>query len=155
MKDLRGAAGADVDRPIEACFAMLLDVAAYPDWYPQVVRAVEILESGPDAVATRARAELHVAQGPLVKDFDLVLAVRASAPEAVTLTRIAAGGGEEFEVAWRLDERDRTRISLELRASLPVPRLLPLGDIGNAIAAGFVDAAVARLGSEPPAQPLR
>jgi hypothetical protein len=62
------------------------------------------------------------------------------------LTRIPhdAGDEERFEVAWAFAER---RIQLELNATLPVPRLIPLGGIGNAVAEGFVAAAVRRLGA--------
>jgi hypothetical protein len=145
VKQLDGTAEADVARDIEDCFAMLVDFAAYPGWYPEVVQAVEIVESDGDGLASRARTKLHVVHGPLVKDFDIVLAIDARSPESVKLARVSGGTGDEqrFEVAWALSEGRPTRIALQLHASLPVPRFVPVGGIGDAIADGFMQAATA------------
>jgi ribosome-associated toxin RatA of RatAB toxin-antitoxin module len=147
MKELRGSASETVERPIEDCFALLADVERYPAWYPEVVRALAIVS--PDAAGHPARAEttLHLAHGPLVRDFHLLLAIRLEHPSYVVLERIPHGSsdGEEFEVSWRLEERGETRIELELNAKLSVPRLVPLGGLADAFAAGFVRAAVQTL----------
>jgi Polyketide cyclase / dehydrase and lipid transport len=150
MKVLHGAASASVSIAIERCLELLVAVERYPDWYPQVVRRVAVVETGADGLARHAEASLHVAHGPLVKDFELLLAVEVEPPGAVTLTRVVragAGAEERFEVRWRLREADGTVIALELEAELPVPRMLPVGGIGDAIAGGFVNAAVATLQS--------
>ena len=45
-------------------------------------------------------------------------------------------------------ERGRAdSIRLDLAANLNVPRFLPLGDVGDSMAAGFVNAATRTLGS--------
>jgi polyketide cyclase/dehydrase/lipid transport protein len=144
VKSLDGTAQGAVAQDIEACFATLVAFADYPSWYPEVVQAVEVLESDAAGVAVRARTKLHVARGPLVQDFDLVMAIDAQRPEIVKLARIP-GDAERFEVTWRLRRQEGTRISLELHAELPVPRFIPLGDIGDSIAEGFMSAALARL----------
>lgn len=144
MKDLSGSANATVHAPLANCLALVEAVDAYPSWYPEVVRSVDVLERNEQGRATRARTKLHLSQGPLSRDFELVMAVDV-AGDLVRLSRIPddAHDGERFEVRWRLEEH---RISLELEASLDVPRLLPIGGIGDSVAKGFVSAAVRALG---------
>jgi hypothetical protein len=124
-------------------------VERYPDWYPEVVRRVAVRERDADGRATRAEAALHVAHGPITRDFELLLAVRAEPSSSVRLQRIAHGAhdDERFEVLWHLRPGASTALSVELRASLAVPRLLPLGGIADAIAGGFASAAAAALDS--------
>ena len=143
MKELHGTAEAEVSASIEECLAMLAAVERYPEWYPDVVRSAAALETGPDGHATRAEASLHVAHGPLVKDFELLLAVRVEPPAKVQLTRIPRGAADEerFQVSWQLSRAGGTLLQLDIQASLAVPRFLPLGGIGDAIATGFVGAA--------------
>jgi polyketide cyclase/dehydrase/lipid transport protein len=130
-----------VGASVEDCVTFLLAVERYPAWHPGVVRSAEIVERGEDGVPTRARAELHIAYGPIVKDFRLNLAVRVPRPGTVALTRIPhdARDPEEFAVKWTVT--DGTRIHLDVDANLSVPRFLPVGGIGDALAQGFVDAA--------------
>ena len=90
------------------------------------------------------RTKLHVSHGPLVKDFDLLLAVSVERPASLTLTRIPHGPSDQeaFAFTWLLEHgAEGTRIDLDLDANLSVPRLVPLGGIGDAIAGGFVRAA--------------
>jgi len=143
MKELRGSAAVAVGASADECFELLVAVEGYPTWYPEVVREVEVVERDPSGGASRARTKLHVSQGPLAKDFDLLMAVSAQRPTRVTLGRIRndARDAEEFEVSWYVDSPAGTLIRLELRANLSVPRLLPVGGIGNSIAQGFVAAA--------------
>jgi len=143
MKELRGAASALVARPLSQCLGLVEAVDEYPLWYPEVVRAVEVLERDAGGMPRRARTRLHVSAGPLTKDFDLLMAVTVEPPATVKLAKV--GGAAKFDVVWRLDERENTRIALELDASLDVPRFLPLGEVGNAVAQGFVAAATAEL----------
>lgn len=143
MKELRGTATALVPAPLERCLALVEAVDRYPDWYPDVVRSVEVLEWGIGGVPSRARTQLHVAVGPLTKDFDLLMAVTVEPPATVKLVKV--GGSAKFDVVWRLQAGESTRLSLELDANLDVPRFLPLRGVGDSIARGFVSAASAEL----------
>lgn len=149
MKQLHGAASTEVNAPIEQCFAMLAAIDLYPSWYPEVVREMDVLETAAGGAATRVRTTLRLSHGPLVKDFTLQLAVRLQSHALVELTRISHGPGdsEEFEVAWRLEDRGHTHIELALNATVAVPRLVPLGSVGDSFAEGFVSAAARRIQS--------
>jgi hypothetical protein len=148
MKELRGTASELVSAPLERCLALVEAVDRYPDWYPEVVRSVEVLERDAAGVPSRARTELHVAVGPVTQDFDLLMAVTVEPPATVKLVKI--GGSARFNVIWRLQAGDGTRLSLELDASLDVPRFLPLGGVGDSVARGFVSAASAELARPAP-----
>ena len=142
MAQLRGTATDVVNAPLTECFAFVQAVDRYPNWHPDVVREVEVLERDADGRPSRVRTKLHVARGPLVKDFDLVMAVIAEPPGSLKLARVADQPSDQtFDVAWRLSEAGSTRLSLDLSANLNVPRFLPLGGIGDSMAAGFVQAA--------------
>ncbi|HEV7175588.1 MAG TPA: hypothetical protein VGN29_08845, partial [Solirubrobacteraceae bacterium] len=96
---------------------------------------------------TRVRAKLHMARGPLVKDFNLVMSVATDGRRSVKLTKVrdADSGPEVFEVTWLVEDTGPTLIRLDLSASLDVPRFLPVGGVGDALAEGFVGAAVKQL----------
>ena len=142
MRELHGTATQLVTASIEECFALLLAVDRYPDWYPETVRDVQVLDRGPEGEPSRVRTNLHVARGPLVKDFDLVMMVDAQAPTTVKLNRVSdIPSDQRFAVEWALRDGERTRIAVDLYASLNVPRFLPLGGVGDALAQGFVQAA--------------
>jgi ribosome-associated toxin RatA of RatAB toxin-antitoxin module len=143
MKELRGTATALVPAPIEECLALVRAVDQYPAWYRDVVRTVQVLERDEGGVPSRARAELHLSIGPLSKDFDLLMAITFAPPGTVKLVK--TGGTAKFDVTWRLNDGDRTRVTLELDANLDAPRLLPLGGIGDSLAQGFISAASAEL----------
>ena len=148
MKELRGAASGVVAAPVEACIQLLEAVERYPDWYREVVEEVEVRERDDQGRATQAQTTLHVSYGPVVRSFRLLLAVVVERPTTVTLTRIPhdRSDQEQFEVVWRLqDEGGNTRISLGLDANLSVPRFVPLGGAGDAMAEGFVAAATKAL----------
>jgi Polyketide cyclase / dehydrase and lipid transport len=147
MKELHGSAATAVAAPVERCIALFEAVDQYPSWYPDVVREVEVLERGEGGRPTRVRTILHVARGPLVKDFHLVLAVASDGAQEVRLTRVrdASSGPELFEATWHAEDGAATRIRLDVTASLDVPRFLPVGGIGDAMAEGFVTAAANRL----------
>jgi ribosome-associated toxin RatA of RatAB toxin-antitoxin module len=149
VKELQGRSSASVAASPERCFELLADLERYPRWYPQVVRAVEVIERSPEGVPTRARAVLHVSYGPLTRDFDLLLAVRLEPPSKVELVRVPHGGAdpERFEVRWQVGGGPRATIDLRLDAALSIPRLLPVGGIGDELANGFVRAAVSEIGS--------
>jgi ribosome-associated toxin RatA of RatAB toxin-antitoxin module len=150
MKALRGTATTFVPTPVEQCFELIEALDDYPAWYPEVVKAGEVLARDGAGRPSQARAKLHVAAGPLVRDFDLLLAVETDPPSLVRLTRIPhdASDPEEFQVTWHLDSQDSgTRIRLELDANLSVPRLVPIGALGDSLAQGFVESAARALRS--------
>lgn len=149
MKSLQGAASVDVPADIERCRSLLAAVEQYPAWYPDVVRAVEVLERRPDGSAAMVAAQLRAPGIPLKNEFALRLAVEV-ADDAVTLTRVAenAGDAERFEVRWQLQpKRGGTQLRVALDAELSVPRLLPVGGLGRAFADGFASAAARELGA--------
>jgi hypothetical protein len=149
MKHLHGAAQAAVDAPIEDCLAFLAALDAYPSWYPDVVRGVEVVEHDNDGLPLKAETKLHVAYGPVSRDLDLLLAVRVQRPGLVQLTHVPRGqsSGTAFDATWRLEDRGETQLDLELDATMPVPRLVPLAGVGDSFAVGFMQAAVGRLES--------
>jgi ribosome-associated toxin RatA of RatAB toxin-antitoxin module len=144
MKELHGSAKAEVAAEPGRCFALLRDVEGYPDWHPETVRRVEVVQRSADGAATRAQAELHLAYGPLSRTFELLLSVDAESAHEVRLARVPheASDPEEFEVVWRVEPGS---VALALRANLSVPRLLPVAGIGDALARDFVHAAAGRL----------
>jgi ribosome-associated toxin RatA of RatAB toxin-antitoxin module len=146
MKELNGSASALVAAPIEDCLALCEAVDRYPVWCPEIVTAVEVLDRAPGGRPTRARTRLHVAHGALARDFDLTMGIVSEAG-TVRLTKVSTGSQQRFDVVWRLSDGARTGIRLDLRASLDVPRFLPLGGVGDALAARFVAAAGRALGS--------
>ncbi len=144
MKQLTGKAQLDVSAPLEACYALLADVEHYGDWHPNVVRDVHVLDRSEDGLAAKAFATLHVALGPLAHDLPVTLAVERRPPQAVVLTRIPnePDDPETFRAHWQLRRAGAvTQVGLDLVADLSLPRMLPLGPIGDAMAAGFVAAA--------------
>ena len=137
-----------VPAPLAQCVALVEAVDGYPVWYPEVVRGVEVLDRDARGVPTRAQTKLHLSVGPVTKDFDLLMAVTVEPPATVKLAKV--GGDAQFDVIWRLTEGENTRIELELKAGLDIPRFLPLGDVGNSAAQGFVAAASAELARRSP-----
>jgi ribosome-associated toxin RatA of RatAB toxin-antitoxin module len=149
VKELNGAASTVVRAPIDRCYALLEAVERYPEWHPEVVRNVEVVERDGDGRPAKARTQLHVARGPLVKDFNLLMNVATTPPESISLTRIAhdPSDHEQFEVRWRLhEEGGATSIRLDVHANLSIPRMVPVGGLGDSMADGFVVAAAKALG---------
>jgi ribosome-associated toxin RatA of RatAB toxin-antitoxin module len=152
MKALGGTAATTVAATPEACFELVAAVDGYPKWYPAVIRSAEVLERDPAGRPSRARALVHVAASGLARDFDLLLDVVFDEGRGVRLTRVPhePSDPERFEVVWRIVAGPATRLELDLAATLNVPRLVPLGAVGDRLAQGFVDAARRALeGSSP------
>ena len=149
MKELTGSARGTTNASSEDCLALLGAVDRYPDWYPDVVKSVDVLERDDQGQPTKVQAKLHVQHGPITRDFDLTMEVKRDPPGAVRLSRVPHHGsdGEKFEVTWRVSGASPTRIAVDLAANLDVPRFLPLGGIGDSIAQGFVSAATRQLSS--------
>ena len=131
------------------CVELAVRVEEYPYWHPEVVRRVVVQERDEDRRAARADATLRVALGPLRNDYPLIIAVSTPRPGEVLLERqpYDASDHETFTVRWRFDGpvEGETQIRIEIDAELDVPRLAPVGGLGNAIASGFVRAACQEL----------
>lgn len=152
MKELSGTAKTSVAATPEQCFELVAAIERYPSWLGDEIRRVEVLRSDSDSRAIQVRTLLHIAVGPLVRDFDLVMDVRYRDHEEVSLTRVAdePSGADRFEVMWHVESGPPTGIAIELTATLEVPRLVPLGGVGDRLAQGFVEAAKGELtGSSP------
>lgn len=156
MKHLRGAASGIVAAPMAQCLELLEAIDGYPGWHPEVVRSIVVLERRDAGSPTKVGATLHAALGPFNKDLELVLAIQFEAPGTVKLTRLAGEVSDEegFQAIWRVHEVAETRIELELElaASLDVPRLVPVGGVGDAMARDFVAAAIRALEPKGPQQ---
>lgn len=143
MKELQGRARAELDVPPDDCFALLAAVERYPDWF-DVISRVEILEDELDGTPGLARAELHVPQSPFGQHFELFVAVQTEAPVAVTLTRVPDGPADQdrLELIWRMEGDGSTWLEFEFDAAASfVPGFFPVGDAGEAIARGAIEAA--------------
>lgn len=147
VKELSGSAAGEVAATGEECMALLAAVERYPQWYPEVVQRVDVLERDPAGQVTRASTTLHVSAGPVTRDFSLVLDVQVQQPDVVRLVRVPHEPGDEehFEVTWRVGGGVRRGLEVALTAVLPVPRFLPVGGIGDSLAQGFVAAAAREL----------
>ncbi len=150
MKELQGNASAEVAASPEECLALLGDLERYPSWYPEVVRRVQLLSPEGDRAPVRARTTLHLGIGPIQRDFNLLMELSSEAGRMIRLARVKdeAADAEELSASWRIEERSpagRTRLSVEVRARLEVPRLLPLRGVGDAVARDFVAAAARAL----------
>jgi len=143
MKELSATASASVGASAERCVSFLAEVGGYPSWYPSVVRSASVLERDDSGVPTLARAEVHLALGPISHDLGLLLAVAVDPTREVRLTREAsdASDGELFSLVWRASGGPPTALQLELSASVGVPRFAPGGARRGAFARGFGDAA--------------
>jgi hypothetical protein len=137
LRYLRGTARGDVAAPSSACVDVLLDVESYKHWYPSVVRSADVRERGPDGVPVHASVVLHIAIGPFSKDLPFELSVTRPGEGRVTLSRLSQHPGDEesFELRWEVSPGS---LSVELDANLAVPRLVPTGGIGDAMAASLV-----------------
>ena len=149
-RTFHGEAAADVAAPLEDSFALLAAVDRYPEWCPDVVRYVQVLERGAGGQPRRVRMMIHVARGTLVKEFQLLLAIAVEPPRSVTLTRVTDHPtNQEFTAVWLLHPDSRTQIALQLDAKLRVPALVPAAGIPDEIANGFVTAASRALAPPP------
>jgi hypothetical protein len=149
MKELTGSASATTLASQAESLALLEAIDAYPSWAGDVVKQAEVLERDGSGLPIRARTRLHVERGPLTRDFDLLFDVKVDPGGTVALNRIPHGGSdkERFDVIWKVAGGQSTRIELQLAANLDVPRFIPLGGVGDAMAADLVSAATRALAS--------
>lgn len=150
-REFRGEAAAEVPAALEDCYRLLAAVDRYPDWCPDVIRGVEILDRGAGGQPTRVRMTIHIARGALQREFGLFLAVDVESPRLVRLTRFTDHAtNQEFNATWQLRPAHSTRMSLQLDAKLRVPWYIRARGAADAIANGFVDAACTALAATPP-----
>jgi ribosome-associated toxin RatA of RatAB toxin-antitoxin module len=149
MKELTGSATGTTQATPEQAFALLEAIDDYPTWHPDVIKEAEVLERDAQGRPTRARTKLHIEHGPITRDFNLRMSVTDDPIRMIKLRRIPnePSDGERFDVTWRVDGGQPTRIRLDLVADLSVPRFVPLGGVGDALAQGMVSAATRALAS--------
>jgi Polyketide cyclase / dehydrase and lipid transport len=150
VKELTGSASAATPAAPAEAMALLEAIERYPTWHPQVVKEAQVLERDADGHPTKARTKLHFEQGPLKRDFNLLMSVAVDPAGTIKLSRIPhePSDPERFDVTWRVDGGNpSTRIRLDLAANLSVPRFVPLGGVGESMAAGLVTAATRALAS--------
>jgi ribosome-associated toxin RatA of RatAB toxin-antitoxin module len=149
MRELTSSATAVAHQPIERCFTHLADIERYPDWYPQTVKRLTVVERDGEGRAQKVDAQLAVAAGPISKTFNVRMQLTTLRPSLVSLERVAddRGDHEALTIKWKLAAAgsDETEIQLEMTAYLDVPRFLPIGQITDEVAHGFVGAAVSSL----------
>ena len=149
MKELSATATGLTTTPIERCYAHLLDVERYPDWYRDGARRVEVLERGADGLPTKIDALLAAVAGPLRKEFPVRLAVEPTRPTRIALARVPdeRGDHELLTITWLLRDLgvDRTEVTVDLGARLDVPMFLPIDSVAREVANGFLQAALASL----------
>ena len=149
MKEITGSAAGTTGATPEQAFALLEAIDGYPTWYPEVIKEAEVLERDAQGRPTRARTKLHIERGPLTRDFNLRMSVMDDPIITIKLSRIPnePSDKERFDVTWRVEGGHPTRIRLDLLADLSVPRFVPVGDVGDALAQGMVSAATRALAS--------
>jgi ribosome-associated toxin RatA of RatAB toxin-antitoxin module len=149
MKKLAATATANTAATPQQAYALLIDLDAYPSWYPAGVPSAETIERNADGVPTVAKARIEVNVGPIKRGFNVHLAVTATPDESVELKRMpkSADDHEELNVCWRIVPAPGggSTLSAELTANLSVSPFLPVEPFAPMIAQGFADAAAAAL----------
>lgn len=149
MREISATSTGTAEQNIEVAFSRLRDVEAYPSWYPDGAKSVEVLERDADGNPVKVDAVLAAVAGPLRKNFDVRLAVEAEHPTLVALARIAddRGDHEALTIAWKLRDLapGQTELSVEMVARLDLPPFLPIGPVAQEAADGFLKAALAHL----------
>jgi ribosome-associated toxin RatA of RatAB toxin-antitoxin module len=149
-RHFHGEAAQVVAAPLEECFALLAAVGRYPDWCPDIVRDVDVLDRSSDGQPSQVRMRMHIARGAFMREFDLFLAIVVEPPRVVTLTRVTDHPtNQEFTATWLLRPVGSTRLALRLDATLRVPLYVPAGGVGDAVAEGFIAAACRALAATP------
>ena len=148
MKELSGTASVPVAASHARCLQLLRAVDGYPLWFGEVVREVTVLERDAGGEPSVVRAMLRVQVGPFAQDVHVLLRVVVDTDEVV-LTRIPheSDDPEELLVRWEISEGV---VGIQLAARLDVPKLLPLGDVGDGLAERFVQAAAEAVGADAP-----
>lgn len=147
-RDFHGEAAEVTSAPQDDCYALVAAVDRYPEWCPDIVREVDVLERREDGQPSRVRMTMHVARGLISREFNLFLRVVVEPPASVKLARVTDHPtNQEFNATWLLRPAASTRIALALDAKLRVPSYIRAGGIGETVAEGFVTAACRALDS--------
>jgi ribosome-associated toxin RatA of RatAB toxin-antitoxin module len=127
----------------ERCFAVLLAVDRYPRAYPEVIRRVEVVERDSRGAPVIALATVSLGVGLVQRDFELRVKVSWQKDRLVRLTRIPddRSDRERVTLTWHISPGPPTRLAVNLRARLDVPRVIPVQGAGGAVARGLLDAA--------------
>lgn len=147
MKDLSGSASGRTDASVDAAFALLADFEGYPNWFPDGVKSVRVLERSPDGHPSRLQTLLRTTSGPVKRDFDMQMTATLRRFELVELRRVPNPDRdtEEMVVSWRLSPGPQTLVAVDLRARLNLPGFLPVGGLAQGMADQFLQAAIRRL----------
>ena len=149
MREISATATGVAQASIDAVFSQLRDVEHYPEWYPAGAKSVDVLERDADGRPVSVDAVLAAVAGPLRKNFDVRLAVETEAPTRVALVRVAdhRGDHEALTIGWNLRELgpQQTEVTVEMVAHLDVPPFLPVGQVAQEAAGGFLAAAIAHV----------
>ncbi|MGC9221818.1 MAG: SRPBCC family protein [Solirubrobacteraceae bacterium] len=147
MKAVSATATGTAATSIDTCYMLLSDVEHYPQWYPDGVRRVEVLERDGDGTAMRVDAVLNAIAGPLRRQFEVRLDVERIRPTKIGLVRVAddRGDHEALTIIWLLRQLNaaETEVTVEMVAYLDVPIFLPIDPIAREVANGFLQAAIA------------
>jgi ribosome-associated toxin RatA of RatAB toxin-antitoxin module len=147
MKDLSASASGRTHASVDAAYGLLSDFESYPDWFPEGVKSIQVLERDPDGHPSRLQAQLHTSSGPVQRDFDMQMTTVLRRLEMVELRRVPNQNrdGEEMTVSWRLTNGPQTLVAVDLRARLDLPGFLPVGGLAQGMADQFLQAALRRL----------
>lgn len=147
MREISATATGVAQASIDTVFKQLRDVEHYPDWYPAGAKSVVVLDRDVAGLPITVDAVLAAVAGPLRKSFDVRLAVQSEVPTRVALVRVAddRGDHETLTISWDLRELgpQQTEVTVGMVAHLDVPPFLPVGQVAQEAAGGFLAAAVA------------
>jgi ribosome-associated toxin RatA of RatAB toxin-antitoxin module len=148
VREISATATGVAQASIDTVFSQLRDVERYPDWYPAGAKSVEVLERDAAGLPVAVDAVLAAVAGPLRKSFDVRLAVESETPTRVALVRVAddRGDHEALTISWSLRELapQQTEVTVGMIAHLDVPPFLPVGQVAQEAAGGFLAAAIAQ-----------
>lgn len=110
MAKLSSSASTDVDAPIDAVWAIVQDVAQWPEWQ-DTLGALDILERSPEGQATLCAVEFDAK----VTKIKMKLACSYAAPTRMTFERVS-GDLSALSGSWQLEDlgADRTRATYQL-----------------------------------------
>jgi ribosome-associated toxin RatA of RatAB toxin-antitoxin module len=147
MKDLSASASGRTHASVEGAFELLADFESYPDWFPEGVRSIQVLQRDAGGHPSRLQTRLHTSSGPVQRDFDMQMTTTLRRPELVELRRVANENRdrEEMTVTWRLTRGPQTLVAVDLRARLDLPGFMPVGGLAQGMADRFLQAALRRL----------
>lgn len=147
MREITATATGVAQASIDVVFSQLRDIEHYPDWYPAGAKSVVVLTRDADGRPVAVDAVLAAVAGPLRKSFEVRLAVETEAPTRVALVRVAddRGDHEALTISWKLRELgpQQTEVTVDMIAHLEVPPFLPVGQVAQEAAGGFLAAAIA------------